>query len=154
MAVRVVTHRTLVFFPHADSSVRALFCTKAVSPIRDPTLPQPRKNTPFTGVSMSRPGGLRLRRLIDGLEYDFDHQSGDAKESVYIRSDKAVKVIYDQDFGWSVWGEDDPDVTGERALLGRVWDVLVKDQGGSPTEGVWVSRKGEKAYVYVLEYLE
>ena len=39
-------------------------------------------------------------------------------------------------------------------LVKRVWDVAVTHQDDYPTEGVWVSRKGEKSYVYVLEYID
>lgn len=39
-------------------------------------------------------------------------------------------------------------------IYGRPWDVLPVDQGDVPPEGVWVSRKGAKAYVYDLVYLD
>ncbi|OAP64201.1 hypothetical protein AYL99_00173 [Fonsecaea erecta] len=93
-----------------------------------------------------------LRRPLDGLTYKFHLEGGDAKESVYVRSDSAVKMIFDRDFGWSIW--DDPDLSASRTLLGRVWDVPVINQGDRPPEGVWVSRKADKSYVYILEYLE
>ena len=99
---------------------------------------------------MGNHGKFRFRRLHDGLEYDFHLQSGRAKESVYVRSDMAVNIVYDQDFGWSVW--DDSDLRNSRVLVGRVWEIPVKEQQDYPTEGVWVSRKGDRSYVYVLEY--
>ncbi|KIW16863.1 hypothetical protein PV08_04053 [Exophiala spinifera] len=123
------------------------------------------------------PRNFQFRRLLDNLEYKFHRQTGLAKDSVYVRSDMAVRVIYDLDFGWSIWadggdgdnhhhadGADDnclsnpnppPRPSRRRgSLVGRVWDVPVKDQGDHPPIGVWVSRKGDKSYVYLLEYLD
>ena len=41
---------------------------------------------------------------------------------------------------------------GSDAILGRPWDVLPSEQGDAPPEGIWVSRKGPKSYVYDLVY--
>lgn len=101
---------------------------------------------------MANPRDFLFRRLLDNLEYHFHHQAGVAKDSVYVRSDKAVRVVYDFDFGWSIWDEADP--RHPRSLVGRAWDTPVRDQGDHPPKGIWVSRKGDKSYVYMLEHLE
>jgi hypothetical protein len=48
------------------------------------------------------------------------------------------------------WGK-----TGVYRLTGRPWDVLPKDQSPDhPPQGIWVSRKNEKSYVYDLVYTD
>ncbi|MEM8801694.1 MAG: hypothetical protein AAGF55_04090 [Pseudomonadota bacterium] len=42
---------------------------------------------------------------------------------------------------------------GSDEVFGRPWNLPPKDQGRAPPEGVWVSRKGAKAYVYDLVYI-
>ncbi|KIX92679.1 uncharacterized protein Z520_11531 [Fonsecaea multimorphosa CBS 102226] len=112
-----------------------------------------RTTRPYRNLHMDKRPKFRFRRPLDGLAYEFHLEGGTAKESVYVRSDSAVRMIYDREFGWSIW--DDPDAeSASRMLLGRVWEVPVKDQGDQPPEGVWVSRKADKSYVYILEYLE
>jgi len=99
---------------------------------------------------MSSQASFRLRRLVDGLEYMFILRKGDGKASIYAREDGAVEVVYDELYGWSTWQQSD--IGAKFILTGRVWETLPRDQGELPTEGVWVSRKGPKSYVYVLEY--
>ena len=84
-----------------------------------------------------------MRRRIDGLVYVFERRAGTGRAAVYERSDGEVRVKFDPRFGWSIMSE-----TGE--LLGRVWDTLPEDQGDQPTQGLWLSCKGEKAYAYDL----
>jgi hypothetical protein len=89
---------------------------------------------------------FRLKRPLDGLEYSFSKESGEGKDAIYCRSDSMARIRYDVQFGWSTWDEDNG------ALAGRVWDVLPEHQDERPTAGVWVSRKGDKSYVYQLIY--
>lgn len=50
--------------------------------------------------------------------------------------------------GWIAW--DFP----SQLVMGRPWDVLPEQQGkDAPPEGIWVSRKGPKSYVYKLVYV-
>jgi len=49
--------------------------------------------------------------------------------------------------GWIVW---DGEANG---LMGRPWEIAVKNQGAAPPEGVWVSRKGANSFVYQLAYV-
>jgi hypothetical protein len=117
--------------------------------------PQRQMSISTSGLNTIDKHHFRLRRLSDNLEYTFHHHSGSAKAAIYTRSDAAVRIIFDADFGWSTWDALAPETSEtSRTLTGRVWDVSVAKQGEDPTEGVWVSRKGEKSYVYVLEYLE
>lgn len=99
---------------------------------------------------MSPKASFQLRRLMDDLEYKFILRKGEGKASVYAREDGAVEVVYDELYGWSTWQQSD--CSADSILTGRVWETLPRDQGDHPTEGVWVSRKGPKSYVYVLEY--
>ncbi|KAF2108939.1 hypothetical protein BDV96DRAFT_652181 [Lophiotrema nucula] len=95
-------------------------------------------------ASTSKKKTFQFTRLIDNFTYTFHHTSGTEKSSVYTRSDTIdVKIIFDTKFGWSTWDAE----TGE--LTGRVWDVP-EEQGEEPTEGIWVSRKGSKSYVYEM----
>ncbi len=90
-------------------------------------------------------GNFEMRRLLDGLVYAFEWRTGLGKAAVYERNDGVVRVIHDPRFGWSIWSD-------EGDIVGRVWETLPQDQGEYPTEGIWVSRKGEKSYVYELVY--
>lgn len=99
---------------------------------------------------MDSKSSFSLKRLIDGLEYRFTLRSGRGKASVFSRDDNVVEIVYNQKYGWSTWQESDG--SGQPTLTGRVWEVLPQDQGDFPTEGIWVSRKGPKSYVYALEY--
>ena len=106
-------------------------------------------------LSMASPHPLPLQTtfqltlLIDALTYTFHHTSGTGKSSIYTRSDNAdVKIVFDAKFGWSTWNEE----TG--SLTGRVWDVVQEEQRNEPTEGVWVSRKRSKSYVYQMRWVD
>jgi hypothetical protein len=99
---------------------------------------------------MSSKVSFRLRRPIDGLEYKFVLRKGEGKASIYAREDDVVEVVYDEMYGWSTWQESE--CGAQPILTGRVWEILPQHQGDLPTEGVWVSRKGPKSYVYVLEH--
>lgn len=100
---------------------------------------------------MSREAALKrnkfeFRRQSDGLIYPFARHRGPQGETIYQRSDGPIRVVYDSRFGWSIWSD-------EGDLLGRAWEILPEDQGDYPPEGIWVSRRGAKAYVYDLVYV-
>ena len=58
-------------------------------------------------------------------------------------------MVRDECFGWvTVLGERDERITG------LAWGVPAAEQGDFPPEGDWVSRKGERSYVYTLVYTE
>lgn len=88
---------------------------------------------------------IEMRRLCDGAVYRFLPESAAADGAPrYRRADKDIWILRDCDFGWIVWDAE------ARALMGRPWEVAIKDQGGAPPECVWVSRKGANAFVYEL----
>ena len=89
---------------------------------------------------------FKLRRQIDGLVYYFEKISGVAKGAIYERSDAAVRIHFDPHLGWISFNPTDG------IMNGRVWDTPVNKQGDYPTEGMWISQKGDKSYVYKLEY--
>lgn len=98
-------------------------------------------------TTTANPGPITCRRLLDNLSYQFLPVS-DASLTWKRKdsdSDSAVLLIKDAKHGWIVT---DPLGT---LVLGRPWDVEKEDQGDSPPMGIWVSRKGEKSYVYEME---
>lgn len=88
---------------------------------------------------MDRLAAFELRRQIDGLVYRFD-RVGDA----YRRADRDLWITKHPDHGWVAWDDD-------HGLTGRPWAAAGHGEG--PPEGIWVSRKGPKSYVYDLVYL-
>lgn len=91
---------------------------------------------------------IEMRRLSDGAAYRFRPASATADGyKRYKREDKDIWILRDADFGWIVWD-------GEaKSLMGRPWDIAIKDQGATPPECVWVSRKGANSFVYRLAFV-
>jgi hypothetical protein len=87
---------------------------------------------------------IEMRRLSDGAVYRFLPQQPADGFPRYRRADKDIWILRHPDFGWIVWDAD------EGALMGRPWEVALKDQGATPPESVWVSRKDATAFVYRL----
>ena len=92
---------------------------------------------------------FELHRMIDGLIYQFDRMEISKGVFAYKRRDKDLWITYKPEIGWVAYDE-------EKDLLhGVAWNVLPKDQNKDfPPEGVWVSRKDERSYVYELKYME
>lgn len=96
---------------------------------------------------MSAVETFELRRRADGLVYRFHRQIGEDGQPAYKREDKDHWIIRSERLGWvSVMPEDG-------TIAGRVWEVAPEDQDDAPPEGIWVSRKGRKSYVYDLVYV-
>ena len=96
---------------------------------------------------MNRAETFELRRQVDGLVYRFHRQIGADGALAYKREDRNLWIVRSAQWGWvSLMPEDG-------AIAGRPWDVAPEDQGDAPPEGIWVSRKGEKSYVYDLVYV-
>ena len=97
---------------------------------------------------MSAVETFELRRQIDDLVYRFHRDKMPDGRPGYRREDKDLWILWTEDRGWiSVL----PD---SGALSGRPWEVAPAEQNAeSPPEGIWVSRKGEKSYVYDLVYV-
>jgi hypothetical protein len=84
--------------------------------------------------------GLRFRRRIDGRTYEFTRTGTAGGYPAYRRADLPdVWCRRLPEFGWSVC--DESGVVLSRPFAGP-------GLGDQPPEGMWVSAKGEKAYVY------
>jgi len=90
---------------------------------------------------------FELRRQGDELVYVFVRETDPRGAIAYRRLDLNVWIRRDATLGWIAWDKE------TQACTGRPWDVLPDDQGDHPPEGVWVSRKGPKSYVYKLVYV-
>ena len=91
---------------------------------------------------------FELRRQNDGVVYTFVQTMQRDQTIGYKRLDVDLWITKRPDWGWVVWDEE------SRSCTGRPWNVLPVDQGDHPPEGIWVSRKDSKAYVYCLVYVE
>lgn len=87
---------------------------------------------------------FELRRLSDDLVYQFDQKVRNDGAIGYRRQDANVWIIFDLKQGWIAHDDSDGSTTG------RPWNVLLADQGDHPPEGEWISKKGNKSYVYEL----
>ena len=96
---------------------------------------------------MARHDRFELRRQSDELVYSFVRTTDPRGGMAYQRRDLNVWIRRDPRLGWIAWDDETQTCTG------RPWDVLPQDQGEHPPEGVWVSRKGPKSYVYELVYV-
>ena len=84
---------------------------------------------------------IRFVRRADGLTYEFVLDGEAHGHPSYKRADLELWVRRLPTFGWVVC-----DAAGE--VSSRPFDDA--GQGELPPEGVWVSRKGDKSYVYDL----
>lgn len=87
--------------------------------------------------------GIRFVRRLDGLTYEFVRDEDAHGFPSYKRVDLDVRCLRLPDFGWAVR-------TAEGAISSRPFDDA--GWGESPPEGVWVSFKGNRSYVYDLVY--
>lgn len=96
----------------------------------------------------TRPIKFELRRQIDDLVYHFEQTTDSARRVGFKRSDGNYWIIWHAKLRWIAgsWGETE--------VFGRPWDQLLEQSKASPPEGVWVSRKGSKSYVYDLVYVK
>ena len=93
------------------------------------------------------PTCFELRRQSDDLVYRFE-KSTDAKgRAGFKRTDGDFWIIWKEELGWVAAAWESLEV------FGRPWDQAQKQSKAAPPEGVWVSRKGAKSYVYDLVYL-
>lgn len=88
---------------------------------------------------------FELRRCSDDLVYRFTREMRAGKVA-YRREDGPYWIERDPRMGWIAEGE-------AGAVAGRPWDVLPQDQGDAPPQGIWVSLKGAKSYVYELVHV-
>ncbi|MGW6421320.1 hypothetical protein ACWF82_01460 [Nocardia sp. NPDC055053] len=85
--------------------------------------------------------GVRFVRRVDGLAYEFVRDGDVHGFPSYKRVDLDIWCRRLPNFGWVVC-----DAVG--LVSSRPFDE--PGQGELPPEGVWVSRKGERSYVYDL----
>ncbi|MEO1248728.1 MAG: hypothetical protein AAFW76_02695 [Pseudomonadota bacterium] len=90
---------------------------------------------------------FELRRQADSLIYRFELKTDAQGREGYKRTDGDYWIIKHPKFGW-VAGKWDSE-----EIFGRPWNTLPADQGPYPPEGIWVSRKGSRSYVYDLVHL-
>lgn len=90
---------------------------------------------------------FELRRQIDDLVYIFERRILDDGSGGFKRTDGDYWIIQHPVFGWVAWNFD------SETVMGRPWEVHPIDQEDAPPEGVWVSRKAHKSYVYDLVYV-
>ena len=87
-------------------------------------------------------------RASDGVVHRFERQGGESDPRGYLRSDGVVCVIFGEGIGWVARDS----TTGE--TTGIPWCVPIDQQHPAhPPEGAWVSKKGEKSYVYELAFV-
>lgn len=92
---------------------------------------------------------FELRRQSDDLVYTFTRTGRADGLPGFRRDDRDLWIVFRPRLGWVSWDEDSGSVTG------RPWEVLPEDQSSdAPPEGVWISRKGSKSYVYRLVHVE
>lgn len=93
------------------------------------------------------PSAFELLRQSDDLVYRFE-KAKDAEGRVgFKRTEGDFWIIRHETLGW-IAGEWESD-----EVFRRPWDQLVAQSVTAPPEGIWVSRKGVKSYVYDLVYL-
>ena len=88
--------------------------------------------------------GVRFVRRVDGLTYEFVRAGEADGFPLYKRADLGIWCRRLPDFGWAVCndsGEVSSRPFGEAGF------------GALPPEGVWVSLKGDRSYVYDLVHL-
>ncbi|WP_063821175.1 hypothetical protein [Nocardia araoensis] len=84
---------------------------------------------------------VRFVRRVDGLTYEFARDGEAHGFPAYKRVDLDIWCRRLPEFGWVVCSE-----SGE--VSSRPFDDA--GRGDLPPEGVWVSRKGDRSYVYDL----
>ena len=113
--------------------------TRLLSHVADALVP-----TTQTGSLMpSTDLAYEFRRRIDGLTYRFAPTQPRSGRPAWLRVDLPLSLTWTPEQGWNVSDE-------EGLVLSLPWDLDRATQGLLPPETAWVSRKGDKSYVYDL----
>lgn len=88
-----------------------------------------------------------LIRQTDGLTYHFNRADHPLGYEGFKRRDGDYWIVNRPSWGWVALD------FARQEVHGRPWDVPPDAQTeDAPPEGIWVSRKGAKSYVYDLRY--
>ena len=90
---------------------------------------------------------FELRRQLDWLVYTFTRATDERGRAGFLREDGPYWIVHHATLGW-VAADFDSD-----EIMGRPWDQLAPQSPDAPPEGIWVSRKGAKSYVYDLVHV-
>lgn len=88
---------------------------------------------------------LEFHRRLDGLIYRFRPDAPRNGVPAWKREDLDLWITKTEKLGWVC-------VDQQRTVLSLPWSIAVSDQGDMPPAGEWVSKKGDKSYVYDLVY--
>ena len=94
-------------------------------------------------MSMLSTDCFEFRRRIDDLRYRFEPVEPRGGYPAWKRVDVDLWLTWIPGSGWCV-----VDARGE--ANSRPWNVELADQQKDPPEGEWLSKKGDKSYVYDL----
>jgi hypothetical protein len=92
---------------------------------------------------MSATGHFKFVRRLDGVSYRFELSAPREGYPAWKRADVDLWLTRLPRSGWCVM-----DARGD--ITSRPWNVEIADQGKEPPEGEWLSKKGDKSYVYDL----
>lgn len=150
-----------VLDPHSDDSnvqgVRTFLEILAAEPDVDATAIQTVGEKGWDGFALAVVRGRKqsdelrhdrtaiFRREEDGLIYRFAPAGVSEDRPIWRRTDRDLRLQWTRPTGWHVADE-------AGAVLSRPWEVEKERQDGLPPEGIWVSRKGAKSYVYSLAW--
>jgi hypothetical protein len=97
----------------------------------------------LNSVSMLPTDCFEFRRRIDGVIYRFEPVDPKGGYPSWKRVDSDLWLAWIRGKGWCV-------VDAGGTANSRPWNVELADQGSVPPEGEWLSKKGDKSYVYDL----
>ncbi len=86
---------------------------------------------------------FEFRRRLDGRVYRFVPAEDRDGRRAWRRVDLPLSLAWTHERGWTVTDEDG-------LVLSAPWDFDKALQGALPPETIWISRKGDKSYVYEL----
>lgn len=87
--------------------------------------------------------GVEFRRRGDAFTYRFEPAAPREGRPAWKRVDLDLWLAWVSPRGWCV-------VDAAGVCNSRPWGLEPADQRGDPPEGEWISKKGDKSYVYDL----
>jgi hypothetical protein len=86
---------------------------------------------------------FEFRRRIDGASYRFEPCAPSEGYPAWNGVDIDLWLTWIPRSGWCV-------IDGHGDINSRPWNFELAEQGEEPPEGEWLSKKGDKSYVYNL----